>query len=161
MHIIWQRNKIGHIALDLGAIKSFITSKLHKGEEVSNLYFDATNSNLVCMLQVERQDEARISELKGILYPVFETSGISFSLGVQEIVRLTDQLEFYKSPLFWGVLFALIYIFGNLGIAGIFWCAFSAVLGYAVSWFFVTKSGRNYTEQFKKKLGQTINGFKN
>ncbi len=160
MHIIWQKNEIGHIALDLGAVKSFITSKLHKDEEVLNIYFDAQNSHLTCMLQVMRQDEARVAELKDILSPMFEASGISFSLGVQEIVRLTDQLEFYKSPLFWGVLFALIYIFGSLGVDGIFWCAFCAVLGYAVSWFFVTQSGKNCTEQFVKKIEQTFNSFK-
>lgn len=160
MHIIWQKNEIGHIALNLTAIKSFITSKLHKDEEVSNLYLDTENSRLMCMLQVGHFDEARIAELKEILSPVFENAGISFSLGIQEIIRLTDQLVFYKSPFFWGVLFALLYILGRLGIAGIFWCAFCAVLGYAVSWFLVTPKGKNYTDQFLKKIQQTINGFK-
>lgn len=160
MHIIWQKNEIGHIALDLGAIRSFITTKLHKDEEVSNLYFDATTSNLVCMLQVQNYEEARVAELKEALSPMFESAGFSFSLGVQELIRLTDQLVFYKSPFFWGVLFALIYIFGCLGLDGIFWCAFCAVLGYAVSWFFVTQTGKNYTDQFVKKLKQTMNGFK-
>ena len=160
MHIIWQKNEIGHIALNLASIKNFITSKLQKDEEVSNLYFDAESSRLVCMLQVEHFDEARITKLRGLLSPVFENAGISFSLGVQELIRLTDQLVFYKSPFFWGVLFALIYILGKLGIAGIFWCAFCAVLGYAVSWFFVTQRGKNYTDQFIKKLQKTINCFR-
>ena len=159
MHIIWQKNEKGHIALDLGAVRSFIASKLEKNEEVINLYFDSANSSLVCVLQMTKPE--RLDTLRGLLCPIFETTGITLLLEMVEVVRFQDQLAFYESPLFWGLLFGLIYIFGKLGLGGIVTCAVYSIIGYALSWLFLTQKGKGYTEQMAKKLQNTINGFKN
>ena len=159
MHIIWQKNEKGHIALDLGAVRSFVSSKLGKNEEVINLYFDSGKSSIACVLQLPKPE--RLDALRGLLCPIFETTGIALSLEAVEVVRFQDQLAFYESPLFWGLLFGMIYIFGKLGLGGIVACAVYSVIGYALSWLFLTQKGKDYTEQIAKKMQNTINGFKN
>ena len=57
-------------------------------------------------------------------------------------------------PLFWGCIAAAITAVVQLGLRGILWALFAAVIGYGVSWIFLTEDGQKQVsalmEQFKR-----------
>ena len=60
----------------------------------------------------------------------------------------------WTTPIFWAGFFASLTVLIRLGIVGVLYTLLSAIIGYCVSWFFLTEDGEKQILEIMKKFGR-------
>ena len=100
----------------------------------------------------EESKDALIGKLSGI----FAKSGIAAEINWINVAPQDNpkKTPTWMLPIFWGGAAAAFVALVNLGFKGILWSIFAAVIGYGISWVFLTEDGQKQVaalmEQFRR-----------
>lgn len=157
MLFLWTNTKIGKIWLDGDAIKHTVAKRLPSGFYCQDVSFIGEDGLLnVYVSQPENASTDAKAPIEQKLKDIFGKAGMSVqmnwvSVAPQDNPKTTPM---WMLPLFWAAVAAAVTALVHLGLRGILWSLFAAILGYGVSWIFLTEDGQKQVsalmEQFKR-----------
>ena len=157
MLFLWTTTKIGKIWLDGDAVKQEVVKRLPKNfycQEVS--FLGDRNLLSVYISKPEDASPEASAPFEAKLEDVFGKAGIEVQVN-WVLVAPQDNPKatpVWMLPLFWACMAAALTAVVQLGLRGILWSLFAAVIGYGVSWIFLTEDGQKQVsalmEQFKR-----------
>ena len=157
MLFLWTTTELGKIWLDGDSFKQMIVKKLPKDfycQEVS--FIGEKNLMYISITLPDKSSEESKDALIGKLSGIFAKSGIAAEINW---INVAPQDNPKKTPIwmlaiFWGGAAAAFVALVNLGFKGILWSIFAAVIGYGISWVFLTEDGQKQVaalmEQFRR-----------
>lgn len=153
MLFLWTTTDLGKIWLDGDAIKLLISKRLPKDFYVQEVSFIGEKSLLNVYIAVpEDTDLQTKKEIEDKLMDIFGKSGISIQLSWVNIAPQDNKktTPVWTLPLFWAGAAGGITALFHMGISGILWAIFSAVIGYAVAWILITEDGQKQVAALKE-----------
>jgi len=157
MLFLWTTNKFGKIWVDGDGLRQIISKRLPEGYYCREVTFIGDRDLLNIHINLpENEDMQEKLKLEKKFEDIFDRSGISTNfnwvhIAPQDNPRMTPV---WTMPLFWAGLAAGLTALVYLGIKGILWSLFAAVIGYGISWIFVTEDGQKQVsallEQFRR-----------
>lgn len=157
MLFLWTTTRLGKIWVDGDGLKQIISKGLPEKYSCREVTFIGDRNLLnVHITLPENEDAQEKIKLEKKFENIFSKSGISthfnwVHIAPQDNPKITPV---WTMPLFWAGLTAGLTAIVNLGIKGILWSLFAAVIGYGISWIFVTEDGQKQVsallEQFRR-----------
>lgn len=155
MLFLWTTTKIGKIWLDGDALKQIVAKTLPKDffcQEIS--FIGDANLLSVYISQPESAPVEARDPVQRKLEDIFGKAGISaqlnwVSVSPQDNPKTTPA---WMLPLFWACVAAAVTAVVHLGLKGILWSLFAAIIGYGVSWVFLTEDGQKQVSALMEQL---------
>lgn len=155
MLFLWTTTKYGKIWLDGESFKQIVTKRLPKDYFCKDVSFVGEKNLLNIYLAVpENTPVTGKYELDEKFRELFAKSGISVNIDWIE-VALQDSPKatpIWTMPLFWAGAAAAFTALFHLGIKGILYSLFAAVIGYGVSWVLLTEDGQKQVKSLIKQF---------
>lgn len=155
MLFLWTTNKFGKIWVDGDGLRQIISKRLPEGYYCREVTFIGDRDLLNIHINLpENEDMQEKLKLEKKFEDIFGRSGISTNfnwvhIAPQDNPRMTPV---WTMPLFWAGLAAGLTALVYLGIKGILWSLFAAVIGYGISWIFVTEDGQKQVSALLKQF---------
>lgn len=156
MLFLWSNTKIGKIWLDGDALKQVVAKRLPSGFYCQDVSFIGDKNLLsVYVSQPENASADVKAPVERRLADVFGRAGISIQMNWVSVAPHDNPkaTPVWRLPLFWAAVAAALTALVHLGIRGVLWSLFAAIIGYGVSWIFVTEDGQ-------KQISALIKQFK-
>ncbi|MCE5201197.1 MAG: hypothetical protein LLF78_01610 [Synergistaceae bacterium] len=157
MLFLWTTTKHGKIWVDGDAVRQIIAKRLPKDFYCQEVSFIGEKNllNIYITLPEDSASEEKAA-LEKKMVDIFGKSGMAVQIDWGYVAPEDNPVTtpLWMLPLFWsGVasgLTALVY----LGLKGILWSLFAAVVGYGISWIFLTEDGQKHVsalmQQFRR-----------
>ncbi len=153
MLFLWTTTDLGKIWLDGDAVKQLITKRLPQDFYVQEVSFIGEKNLLNVYIAVpEDTDTQTKSETEKKLTDIFGKSGISTQLSWVNVAPQDNKktTPIWTLPLFWAGAAGGVTALFHMGISGILWAIFSAVIGYAIAWILITEDGQKQVAALKE-----------
>ncbi len=155
MLFLWTTTKLGKIWVDGDSLKLIVSKRLPSGYYCQEVSFIGENDLLNIYITLPENDDVQEKlKLEKKFNDIFVKSGISshvnwVHVAPQDNPKLTP---IWTMPLFWAGLTAGLTAIMNLGLKGILWSLFAAIIGYGVSWIFITEDGQKQVSALMKQF---------
>ena len=153
MLFLWTTTKLGKIWIDGDAIKLIISKRLPQEFYVQEVSFigekNLLNAYIAAPEDADFETKATLEERFG---GIFNKSGIAVQLNWVNIAPQDNKktTPVWMLPLFWAAAAAGITALFHMGLKGILWSIFSAVVGYGVAWVLITDDGQRQIAALKE-----------
>lgn len=157
MLFLWTTTELGKVWIDGEFLRQMVARRIPAGYYCQEVSFIGAESQLNIYIAVSEDGDV---EEKGRLEEKFRTlfmkSGIVTKISwlyvpAQDNPKATP---IWQLPLFWAGAAALVTAIFHMGLAGILWSIFAAVIGYGISWIVLTEDGQkqlnSLLEQFRR-----------
>lgn len=153
MLFLWTTTKLGKVWIDEDAAKLIISRRIPKELYVQDVSFIGEKNLLNAYIAApEDTDLETRKSLETRFGDLFAKSGITAQLNWVNVApqdnRKTTPL--WMMPLFWAVAAAALTALFHMGIKGIVWSVFAAVVGYGAAWILITEDGRKQIGALKE-----------
>lgn len=157
MLFLWTTTKLGKIWLDGDAFRAIVSKRLPAGFYCHEVNFIGEKNLL--NIHITMSDENAVDEkakLERKFEELFSKSGIATHVSWMYVSPQDNPkaTPLWTLPLFWAAVAAALTAVVHLGLKGILWSLFAAIIGYGVSWLFVTEDGQkqitSLMEQFRR-----------
>lgn len=145
MLFLWTTTELGKIWLDGDALKLIVSKRLPKDFYVQEVSFIGEKNLLNVYIAVPDDTDAETkSGISRRFDGLFSKSGISVQLSWVNVAPQDNKktTPIWTLPLFWAGAAGGVAALFHMGITGILWAIFSAVIGYAISWIVITEDGQ-------------------
>ncbi len=145
MLFLWSTNKLGKIWIDGDSFRQIISKRLPEGYYCQELSFigDENLLNIYITLPENDNEEDR-ARLENKIRDIFTKSGMTVHINWINIAPQDNPKTnpVWTLPLFWAGAAASLTALVHLGLKGILWSLFAAIIGYGVSWILLTEDGK-------------------
>ena len=156
MLFLWSTNKLGKIWIDGDSFRQIISKRLPEGYYCQELSFigDENLLNIYITLPENDNEEDR-ARLENKIRDIFTKSGMTVHINWINIAPQDNPKinPVWTLPLFWAGAAAALTAIVHLGLKGILWSLFAALIGYGISWILLTEDG-------KKQVSTLIQQFR-
>lgn len=155
MLFLWKRTKLGKIWIDGDAVKQIIAKRLPEELYVQEVSFIGENNLLSAYITAPEATPADTkSEVEVHLTEMLEKSGISLHLSWLTIAPQDNKktTPWWTLPPFWGAAAAAITALFHMGVKGVLWSVFAAVIGYALAWVLITSDGHKWVASIVRHI---------
>lgn len=145
MLFLWTTTKLGKIWLDGDALRQIVAKRLPQELYVQEVSFIGEKNLLnVYIAAPEDTDREMKTALEIKIANIFNKSGIAVQLNWVNIAPQDNKktTPIWTLPLFWAGAAAGLTALFHMGISGILWAIFTAVVAYGVSWIIITEDGQ-------------------
>ena len=144
MLFLWTTTKLGKIWLDGDSLKQIIARRLPQELYVQEVSFIGEKDLLNIYIAAPEEREADREAIEKKFATLFEGAGITAQVNWVGIAPHENRKStpIWNLPTFWGAAAAAVTALFHMGFAGVLWSIFFAVIGYAISWLFLTEDGR-------------------
>lgn len=153
MLFLWTTTKLGKIWLDGEMLKHAISKELPSELYVQDVSFigekDLLNVYIAMPDDISGEAKAGIEEK---FAAVFGKSGIKVQANWVLVAPQDNKktTPIWMLPLFWAAAAAGVTALFYMGIGGILWAIFSAVVAYGVAWVLITEDGQRQISALKE-----------
>ncbi len=145
MLFLWTTTKLGKIWIDGDSVRQIIAKRLPQELYVQEVSFIGEKALLnVYVAAPDGFPSAERSALETKFSGLFGPSGVSVQMNWMNVAPQDDRktLPVWMLPIFWGGAAAGATALFHMGIGGVLWSIFFAVIGYGVAWLALTEDGR-------------------
>lgn len=156
MLFLWTTTELGKVWIDGEALRQIIAKRIPAGYYCQEVSFIGADNLLNIYIAVSDDgDTEKKRELEEKFQELFSKSGIMarviwLYVAPQDNPKTTP---IWHLPVFWAGAAALGAAIVHMGISGILWAIFAAVISYGVSWVVLTEDGQ-------KQLNALIEHFR-
>lgn len=145
MLFLWKTTKYGKVWIDGDLFKRLVSKRLPKNYYCQEVTF--TGEKDLLNIQITAPEGSTAEDKKGFeekFSGLFGKSGVSMQISWLSVAPQDDPnaVPIWMLPPFWAGVAAALAALIHLGIRGILWTIFAAILGYAISWVFLTEDGQ-------------------
>lgn len=153
MLFLWTTTKLGKIWIDGDAIKQIVAKRLPAELYVQEVSFigekNLLNIYITAPEDVAGDVKAKLEERFKLLF-----SGVGIAAQINWIsVAPQDNKKttpLWTLPLFWAAAAAGVTALFHIGIIGVLWSVFAAVVAYGISWLVITEDGQKQISALKE-----------
>ena len=157
MLFLWTTTKLGKIWIDGDSLRQIVSKRLPEGFYCQEVSFigDKNLLNIYITLPEGNNEEDR-ARLEKRFTEIFTKSGMDVHINWISIAPQDNPKTnpVWTMPLFWAGAAAALTALVHLGLKGILWSLFAAIIGYGISWIFLTEDGKKQVaalmEQFRR-----------
>jgi len=157
MLFLWSTTKLGKIWIDGDSFRQIISKRLPEGYYCQELSFigDENLLNIYITLPEKDSEEDR-ARLENKIRDIFTKSGMLVNINWINIAPQDNPKTnpVWTLPLFWAAAAASLTALVHLGLKGILWSLFAAIIGYGISWILLTEDGKKQVsvlmQQFRR-----------
>lgn len=145
MLYLWSATKLGKIWVDGEGLRQIVSRRIPSGYYCQEVSFIGPESLLNIYITVPAQNnETEQKELEEKFEGLFTKSGICVRVNWLHVAPHDNPKEtpLWHLPLFWAGAAALAVAIVHMGLAGILWSIFAAVIAYGVAWVVLTEDGQ-------------------
>lgn len=145
MLFLWTTTKLGKIWIDGDAAKQIIARRLPQELYVQEVSFIGEKALLNIYIAAPEERPTRDRDaIEKKFASFFKPCGISVQINWVNIAPHENRkaTPLWMLPTFWGAAAAGVTALFHMGLAGVLWSIFFAVIGYGVAWLFLTEDGR-------------------
>ena len=157
MLFLWTTTKIGKIWLDGDSIRHIVSKRLPEGFYCQEVSFIGDQNLLnIYITMPEGDNEEDKVRLEKKFTDIFTKSGMAVHINWINIAPQDNPKTnpVWTMPLFWAGAAAALTAIVHLGLKGILWSLFAAIIGYGVSWILLTEDGKKQVsalmQQFRR-----------
>lgn len=155
MLFLWTTTKLGKIWLDGDSFRQIVSKRLPEGYYCQDVSFVGEKDLLniyIALPDVDSPEEKL--ELENKFKVLLSKSGIVSNINwihtaPQDNPKSTPM---WKLPLFWTAAAGIVTALLHLGLKGILWSLFASIIGYGVSWIFLTEDGQKQVSAMKEQF---------
>ena len=155
MFFFWSTTQNGKIWLDSYGIKQLINKELPEDSSIQEISFLGEKNLLSVHISRPASDLMELqSNFEKKITDIFVSSGINIQINWLDISPQDNPhlAPIWKLPIFWGSLLAVVTALINLGIKGIIFSFIALIMGYTMSWLFLTNDGQKYLTKIKQRI---------
>lgn len=153
MLFLWTTTKLGKIWLDGDSIKQVVARRLPQELYVQEVSFIGEKSLLNIYIAVP-EDRAVVDRgaIEKKFTKLFEPLSVSVQINWVSIAPHENRkaTPLWMLPTFWGAAAAGVTALFHMGLSGVLWSIFFAVIGYGIAWLFLTEDGRKQIEALRE-----------
>ena len=149
MLFLWTTTKLGKIWLDGDSVKQIIARRLPQELYVQEVSFIGENALLnVYIAAPEERPAGERGAIEEKLSALFAPAAINVQINWVNIAPHENRktTPIWTLPTFWGAAAAGVTALFHMGLSGVLWSIFFAVIGYGVAWLILTEDGRKKIE---------------
>lgn len=157
MLFLWTTTKLGKIWLDGEAIRQIVSKRLPSGYYCQEVSFIGEKNLLnVYVTLPDDEDMDTKQKLEQKFRDIFSKSGIFTHVNWMHIAPQDNPkaTPVWTLPLFWAGVASVFTAVIHLGLRGLLWSLLAALIGYGISWIFITEDGQKQIsaliEQFRR-----------
>ena len=147
MLFLWTTTKLGKIWIDGDAVKQIIARRLPQELYVQEVSFIGEKALLNIYIAAPddwpaAERAALEAKFSGLFGP--GPSGVSVQINWVNVAPQDNRkaTPVWMLPVFWGAAAAGVTALFHMGLGGVLWSIFFAVIGYGVAWLVLTEDGR-------------------
>ena len=155
MLFLWTTTKHGKIWIDGDSFKQIVAKKLPSDYYCQELSFIGEKNLLNIYITVPENASAEEKcKLEDKLNNLFAKSGILLQTNWVNVAPQDNPKTnpLWMLPLFWAGAAAAVTAIIQLGIKGILWTLFASIIGYGVSWIFLTEDGQKQVTRIMQQF---------
>ncbi|HAJ94208.1 MAG TPA: hypothetical protein DCM41_04870 [Synergistaceae bacterium] len=145
MLFLWTTTKLGKIWIDGDSLRQIVSKRLPEGFYCQEISFigDQNLLNIYITMPEGDNEEDKI-RLEKKFTDIFTKSGIAVHINWINIAPQDNPKTnpVWTLPLFWAGAAAALTAIVHLGLKGILWSLFAALIGYGISWILLTEDGK-------------------
>ncbi|WP_346690194.1 hypothetical protein [uncultured Cloacibacillus sp.] len=145
MLFLWTTTKLGKIWIDGDAVKQIIARRLPQELYVQEVSFIGEKALLnIYIAAPDDWPAAERAALEAKFSGLFGPSGVSVQINWVNVAPQDNRkaTPVWMLPVFWGAAAAGVTALFHMGLGGVLWSIFFAVIGYGVAWLVLTEDGR-------------------
>lgn len=157
MLFLWTTTKYGKIWVDGDSFKQIVAKRLPNDFYCQELSFIGEKNLLNIYITVpENASSEQKYKLEEKFNSIFSKSGISLQTNWVNVAPQDNPktTPVWLLPIFWAGAASALTAVIQLGLKGILWTLFAAIIGYGISWIFLTEDGQKQVatilEQFRR-----------
>ncbi len=157
MLFLWTTTKLGKIWVDGDSLRHIISKRLPEGFYCQEISFIGDQNLLnIYITMPEGDNEEDKVRLEKKFTDIFSKSGMAVHINWIKIAPQDNPKinPVWTLPLFWAGAAAALTAIVHLGLKGILWSLFAAMIGYGVSWILLTEDGKKQVstlmQQFRR-----------
>ena len=145
MLLLWKTNKLGKIWLDGEAVKQLIAKRLPNDLYVQSVSLvgeeDLLDVTVAVSDEITRDTKTAVEEkIRGFFARTHITAKVKWLTTAPQENKKTTPV--WTMPIFWAAAGGGLTGLFHMGIKGILWSIFTAVVAYGISWMLITEDGR-------------------
>ena len=155
MLFLWSTTKLGKIWIDGDSFRQIISKRLPEGYYCQEVSFIGDENLLNVYITLPENDiEEDRARLENKIRDIFTKSGMSVHINWINIAPQDNPKTnpVWTLPLFWAGAAASLTALVHLGLKGILWSLFAAIIGYGVSWILLTEDGKKQVSIIKQQF---------
>lgn len=145
MLFLWTTTKLGKIWIDGDAVKQIIARRLPQELYVQEVSLIGEKALLnIYIAAPDDWPAAERAALEAKFSGLFGPSGVSVQINWVNVAPQDNRkaTPVWMLPVFWGAAAAGVTALFHMGLGGVLWSIFFAVIGYGVAWLVLTEDGR-------------------
>ena len=152
MLLLWTTTKLGKIWLDGDAIRQIVAKRLPSDLYVQDVALIGESSRLEITIAVPEDTDPDVkTALEEKLSALFARACMTVSIKWLTTAPQDNKKKtpVWTLPLFWAGAAAALTSIYHMGIGGILWAIFTAVVAYGISWIVITEDGQKQLSALK------------